>query len=474
MRARRAARRASSSRRRSSKRAWSSARKVSASSVRTWSKPSWMGPLISMPAVTAGDHTCTRSGDYANMCSIMVVCVLLKRLPLIAALGGARRELIGEPVALSPEPGREQRVGDVSPAAEAFGIVPGMRVGEALARCPDLRLLPADPEATRSYWNSVLDRLESLGAAVESDDPGVAYFETRGLERLHGGHLEGVLAAVRRSLPASIRLGAAPSRFAAYAAAVHARGGGPRRRTAAIVPAGAVAAFLAPLPVGLLRPRPGLEDLPEMLERLGIRTLGELAALPSSAVVERFGHPGLLALELAQGRDGRLEPRRPQELLFERLALPEAASGPQLERALDMVIARLLARRERRGGSPPVGWPVAGFVRGGALGGRGPPRRPTVEPARLRLTLAPRLADLPAPAESLAVEVEAFGPPAHDQSVLVEDAGDLRRARLGEAVRHVRQATGEESLMRVLEVDPDSRIPERRAVLAPFPEERRR
>jgi protein ImuB len=410
----------------------------------------------------------------------MVVCVLLKRLPLIAALGGARRDLIGEPVALSPEPGREQRVGEVSPAAEAFGIVAGMRVGEALARCPDLRLVPADPEATRGYWNAVLDRLESLGAAVESDDPGVAFFETRGLERLHGGHLEGVLAAVRRSLPASMRLGAAPSRFAAYAAALHAR----RRRSLktgsdpvfknGFVPEGAVRAFLAPLPVGLLRPRPGLEDLPEMLERLGIRTLGELAALPPSAIAERFGHPGLLALDLAQGRDTRLEPRRPQELLFERLALPEAASGPQLERALEMVIARLLARRERRGRSLRVVALSARFVEGGTWRVSVPLRRPSVDPTRLRLVLTSRLADLPAPAESIAIEVEAFGPPAHDQSVLVEDAGEVRRARLGEAVRHVRQATGQESLMRVLEVDPDSRLPERRAVLAPFPEERPR
>jgi protein ImuB len=404
------------------------------------------------------------------MCSVMVVCVLLKRLPLIAALGGARRDLIGEPVALSPEPGREQRIGDVSPAAEAFGIVPGMRVGEALSRCPDLRLLPADPEATRSYWNAVLDRLESIGAAVESDDPGVAYFESRGLERLHGGHLEGVLAAVRRSLPASIRIGAAPSRFAAYAAAVYAR----RARKSEIWNAGALRAFLAPLPVGLLRPRPGLDDLPQMLERLGISTLGELAALPPSAISERFGHPGLLALELAQGRDTRLEPRRPQEPLFERLTLPDASSGPQLERALEMVIARLLARRERRGRSLRAVALSARFVEGGTWRVSVPLRQPSVDPARLRLVLTPRLADLPAPAESIAVEVEAFGPPAHDQSVLVEDAGDLRRARLGEAVRHVRQATGEEALMRVLEVDPDSRIPERRAVLAPFPEERRR
>jgi protein ImuB len=404
------------------------------------------------------------------MCSIMVVCVLLKRLPLIAALGGTRHELFGEPVALSPEPGREQRVGDVSPAAEAFGIVPGMRVGEALSRCPDLRLLPADPEATRSYWNAVLDRLESIGAAVESDDPGVAYFEARGLERLHGGHLEGVLAAVRRSLPGSIRIGVAPSRFAAYAAAVYAR----RARRSEIWNAGALRAFLAPLPVGLLRPRPGLEDLPEMLERLGIRTLGELAALPPSAISAGFGHPGLLALELPPGRDTRLEPRRPQEPLSERLTLPDASSGPQLERALEMVIARLLARRERRGRSLRAVALSARFVEGGTWRVSVPLRRPSVDPARLRLVLAPRLAELPAPAESIAVEVEAFGPPAHDQSVLVEDAGDLRRARLGEAVRHVRQATGEESLLRVLEVDPDSRIPERRAVLAPFPEEGRR
>jgi protein ImuB len=240
------------------------------------------------------------------------------------------------------------------------------------------------------------------------------------------------------------------------------------------VPEGAVRAFLAPLPVGLLRPRPGLEELPEMLERLGIRTLGELAALPPSAVAERFGHPGLLALELAQGRDTRLEPRRPQEPLFERLALPEAASGPQLERALEMVIARLLARRERRGRSLRAVALSARFVEGGTWRVSVPLRRPSVDPARLRLVLAPRLAELPAPAESIAVEVEAFGPPAHDQSVLVEDAGEVRRARLGEAVRHVRQATGEESLMRVLEVDPDSRLPERRAVLAPFPEEGRR
>ncbi len=395
----------------------------------------------------------------------MVVCVLLNRLPLIAALGGARRELMGEPVALGPEPGREQRVGDVSPAAEAFGVVAGTRVGEALSRCPDLRLVAPDPEATRAYWNAVLDRLEGLGAVVESDDPGVAWFEAGGLERLYGGHLEGVIGAARKVLPAGVRMAAAPSRFAAYAASLHAR-----RRSSQIVPAGAVRAFLAPLPVGLLRRRAGLEDLPEMLGRLGIRTLGELAALPASAISERFGHPGLLALELAQGRDTPLEPRRPIEPVIERLALPEAASGMQLERALELVIARVLARRERRGRSLRSLALSARFVEGGTWRITVPLRRPSADVARLRLALAPRLADLPAPAESLAVEVEAFGPAAHDQAPLVEDPGAVRRARLGEAVRHVRKAAGDGAVMRVLEVDPESRLPERRALLAPFPE----
>src|SRR5206468_4570746 len=127
-----------------------------------------------------------------------------------------------------------------------------------------------------------------------------------------------------------IRMGAAPSRFAAYAAALQARRrplqkGSEHFRNSGIIPAGAVRAFLAPLSVGLLRSRPGLEELPELLERLGIRTLGELGALPASALSERFGHPGLLALELAQGFDTPLEPRRPAEPVLERLTLPDAA-----------------------------------------------------------------------------------------------------------------------------------------------------
>jgi protein ImuB len=378
------------------------------------------------------------------MCSFMVVCVLYPRFELLAALGD-RRALLAEPVALAPEAGREQVVGEVSAAAEAFGLARGMRLGEAMSRCPALRLIPPDPEGVRSLWNEVLDRLEAIGAQVESDRAGVAFFEAAGLHGLHGGDLGGVLAAARRALGPGARFGAAPSRFAAHAAALQAKprrgaravngarpgiSGGPGARASGCVTVAedAIGDFLAPQPVALLRTRPELQALPEVFERLGIRTLGEVAALPSRSMAERFGHPGLLALDLAHGRDFPLDPRRPPEPVAERLDLPEAASGQQLERALELLVARVLARRERRGRT------------------------------------------LRAPAESLGLEVEAFGPPAHDQGRLLDEAAAVRRTRLGEAVRQARQAAGSDAALKVLDVDPGSRIPERRAVLAPFPD----
>jgi protein ImuB len=401
----------------------------------------------------------------------MIVCVLIPRFALVAAVG-ERRSLLGEPVALAPEPGGPHLVSEVSPAAEAFGVVPRMRVGEALARCPELVLVPPDPYGVLALWGVVLDRLEGIGAQVESDRAGEAYFSVTGLEGIHGGRLEGVLQAVRRALagPAGpvrgVRIGAGPSRFSAYAAARRAR---PRRPE--VVRPAAVRAFLAPLPVGVLRARPELQDLPGTLERLGVRTLGELCSLSAAPLAERFGHPGLLALDLAEGRDTPLVPRRPSELVVERLELPEATSGSQLERALELLVARLLARPERRGRSLRALALSARFVEGGTWRARATLREASADPARLRLALAPRLAELPAPAEWLGLEVESFGPPAYDQRRLLEgrDGSRARRRRLGEAVLQAREAAGDAAALRVLEVDPDSRVPERRAVLAPFP-----
>src|SRR4051794_41540728 len=108
-------------------------------------------------------------------CVRMVICVLMSRFALAAALEG-RREMMGEPVALAPEPGRRQVIGEASPAAEAFGAVAGMRGGEALARCPELRLVPPHPDGVRALWRRPPHRPPRGRAAGRGDRPGGAVF----------------------------------------------------------------------------------------------------------------------------------------------------------------------------------------------------------------------------------------------------------------------------------------------------------
>jgi len=95
-------------------------------------------------------------------------------------------------------------------------------------------------------------------------------------------------------------------------------------------------------------------------------------------------------------------------------------------------------------------------------------REALADPVRMRLVLAPRLALMPAPAEVLRLAVERFGPPVSDQRGLLDDPAAARAARLREAIRQTRTAAGPDSALRILEIDPDSRVPERRAVLTPF------
>jgi protein ImuB len=416
---------------------------------------------------------------------MMIVCVLVPRFALTTAAGD-RSELLRMPVALAPEVGGVQQVGEVSLAAEAFGIHPGMRLGEALSRCPELTLVSPDPAGVAELWERLLVRLESIGAAVEPERPGLACFDARGLLALHGG-IDGVLRTARTALRMPARIGVAPTRFAAVAAATRARHRRPeivgheragrssavdglaQRLTGPDDGRSLARDYLASLPVALLRARPALAGLPEALERLGIATLGELAALPTAAVADRFGRDGLLAHDLALGGDTPLRPRVPGEVLRESLDLPEAASGQQLERGLGLLIDRLLARRERRARTLRAVVVSAVLVeRGGTWRVPVVFREALADPLRMRLALVPHLARLPAPAERLGLAVERFGPPAADQRALLEDPADARAARLREAIRQARAAAGPDAALRVLEVDPDSRFPERRAVLAPF------
>jgi protein ImuB len=399
----------------------------------------------------------------------VTACALIPRFALLATLGG-RRPLLSQPLALAPEPGGPQVIGEASGAAEAFGVRAGMRLGEALARCPELGLVPPDPERAEGAWENALRRLEGIGAAVEPGRPGEAFFEATGLLGLCGGSLERVLRRAREAIGSGARLGAGPTRLCAHAAALRAR----PRRAPVIVPAGMARGFLASLPVGLLRERLLDEweraDVPEKLERLGVETLGQLAALPEAAIADRFGEAGLEALRMARGDEGALRPRRPHEDLVERLELPEAASGVQLERALELLIDRLLSCAALRGRSLRQLRLSARLAGGGSWRVAVGLRRASVDPQRLRLALLPKLEELPGPAASLSLRGLQTGPPAGDQAALGRLAEENRRRRLAEAVSQARAIAGQDAVLRILDVDVDSRVPERRSLLTPHRE----
>jgi protein ImuB len=408
----------------------------------------------------------------------MVVCVHFPRFELLVAAGGAQA-LVGRALAVAPPPGGEQRLGEVSGAAEAQGVGRGMVLGEALARCPDLILVPADPPGEDALWESTIGALESIGAAVEPARPGLAYFETGPLRGLYGTDAA-TIAAVRsagggpgRAVGGGqgsaigdrhARVGAGPTRFCALAAALAVRS-----RRPLVLEGKDARRWLAGRPVGLLGFREETEQLLEPLHRLGVRTLGELARLGRTALSDRFGAAGVLAHRLAGGADTPLRPRRVEERLQETLDVGDASSGPALERVLGVLVDRLLARCERRGRTLRAVTLSARLLAGGGWRERVVFRQALSDPERIRLALSLRLLLLPGPAATLGLVVERFGPPAGEQRTLLEEGRAARAARLREAVAQVRAVAGENAALRAVCVDPDSRVPERRIVLTPLP-----
>ncbi len=339
----------------------------------------------------------------------------------------------------------------------------------ACALIPESAL--ADPVEAAELTEGLLRGLEGIGAAVESKRAGEACFAIDGLRGIHGGETAGVLEAARAAIArrggagswGEARIGVAPTRFGAFVAA---------RRGAAPVGASRFREFLAALPVSTLAGHLGLSpsetgDLLETLRRLGIETLGKLSTLPPARIADRFGPPGLRALQLARGEDTPLHPRRPHEELSEELELPEGTAGGQLERALELLVDRLLAAPQRRGRT------VLGLRLGAVLSGGGSwsvdqgLSRPSASARVLRSVLAPRLEALPGPAGALHLSVLGLGSPVGDQLELSVRGEESRRRRLGVAIREVRAAQGAESLLEVLPLDAASRFPERRAILTP-------
>ncbi len=200
-------------------------------------------------------------------------------------------------------------------------------------------LIEADEPHYRQAFERMLCALEQVSGRVEGAELGVAYVGLDGLDGPAAGR-DDLLGAVPEHFRPRIGIGA--NMFTSLVAARARRSPG-----ATIVP-GDAAAFLAPHPIGLLPCSSGLLD---DLRRLGLRSLGDVAAQEPHALLERFGREGRRAWELASGIDERpLRPRAHEEPVTERLALPEASVSLELLRAaVEMLLARAFVQPRMQG-----------------------------------------------------------------------------------------------------------------------------
>ncbi len=153
------------------------------------------------------------------------------------------------------------------------------------------------------------------------------------------------------------------------------------------------------------------------------------------------------------------------------MGVGDASSGSALKRVLGVLVSRLLARPERRGRTLRSVRLSAQLVSGGSWHEQVVFREALSDPERIWLALSVRLLAAARAGGRAGAGRRALRPSAGRAGHAARPGqGAARAARLREAVAQVRAVAGRDAALRPVCVDPDSRVPERRVVLAPVPE----
>ena len=249
------------------------------------------------------------------------------------------------------------RVVDLDDQAAALGARTGMTLLQAAACAREARTVVGDPTRNRALWETALDALDAVSPLVEDAAEGIALLEMRGIsgtpEQWFSTASDALSAAIAeggRHLPFVFGLAANP--FVARAAAQVAA---ERKRAAQIVPRGAERAFLKALPLGL-----ACVDVAtnERLRLLGVRTLGDLAALPHGPFVRRFGAAAAHWHARARGIDDTPLVPRPRVLRIDRSLYGEGTADRE-----DQLLFALRTLVSRVAGDIAVAGKRCGFLR---------------------------------------------------------------------------------------------------------------
>jgi protein ImuB len=246
--------------------------------------------------------------------------------------------LAGRAAALLDSTGKKPSVCERTAQAMAARVEAGMSPTQAKARCADLHLLSGDPRHEKAAQDALLQTAETVSPFLEDTAPGIVTVEWPPQKIFDESFIRVSLVTSFVSLGLDVRVGLGTSPFLALLAARWAQ---PIRVIEDASP------FLAPLPIEVLEPSAQIRDI---LHAWGIRTIGELVALPASQVCERLGPESVSLMERATG--GRARPLtlvKPQEFYAEQADLENPVEMLEpllflLRRFLEQITARLANR----------------------------------------------------------------------------------------------------------------------------------
>jgi len=391
-----------------------------------------------------------------------IACLVVPSLALACELV-ERPHLQDAPVALTDDAGL--RVTQITPQAGQRSVRPGQTLREATALCPQIAIIEPHPARHRRIANALRDALSSVSPIVEQAEPGAVFADLTGLDLLypHPGDIEhAILHAAPDAPPA--RVGVASERFTAYVAA---RSAPPQQSLR--IPPGESAAFLAAKPVTWL---PFTPDDRERLRLFGIETIGALADLPRHAVAAQFGARGDVAWLAASGAD-------PTPILtdpFVHLSVVESspADPPLVSREAILHSAQQLLRRAlrhpRASGRFVRRLRLRAVMEDEQLWERSLAlREPMSDRERLWLPIRSALdrTEFGRPIVELELELGALTAESGRQPSLFRDTA-RRREQLNEMARHLKAQHGRSPLAQIVELEPWSRIPERRFALMDY------
>ncbi len=385
-----------------------------------------------------------------------ILCVLLPHFSLCCEI--LRRPSFAEqPVLVTYTTDSKKLVLDYSP--ELDGLQQDMPLQHALSRYNNVSLISADIPYYRSTFTKLLDALEGISPLIEGDESRNIFISLEGLQLIFPDYRT-IMNAVLDIIPNIFKpqIGLACNKLLAYLAALSCPQSGYRILT------DNTAAFLKDLPCDVL---PISIKSRQRLRDFGLYTLSQLSALPPGPLLSQFGMEGKKLYNLARGRDDTpLIPRIMTRAINGNAALPSVTTSLEVILAeLESLLAKVFINISRLGlGIYRVdiwtrSWSAAHWERTIRF------KEPVIDIKSVTKRIKRLLEDYPqqGPVEHVGFRITRLGYPRGRQGNLLPKV--RAQDQLMEDIRQLELRLGNPQVYKAQEMEPWSRIPERRYIL---------